>query len=499
MLFLIVPNFITQLDNTEDTFKDKEDDGSDEKEDGDTESGDSVDIHPLPNTKQICPCCRGKTRKFFSRLLTPFITLINGWRIYMKQDIALIGFAMAAIYLTVLGFSGVTAAYFLTQGLRNDLIGLCQGIGAVFGVTGTVIYPFVRRRIGTVRTGLFGIGTQWTILLLCIVSVAVPSERISSQVEGYYSADCSGFLNNTDSTEITVNTSVSFSEPLCLASTAMVTTSNTNDHSVTATRWTPVATSSRLMQINTANLDRMVTSPINTFSIPVPLATLSPMPSTTPVPNHFSSGQQKRRFARDFTMSSSSLLPGPCHRPLNTPPTTPPRVSGISIALIFMILGVVCCRVGLWIFDLSVQQLVQENVKEEERGVVSGVMNVMNSIMDMLHYVLVIAAPRPEHFRILTVISVGMVTLGLVLYAAYVRKVRGHFFHMMDFCRWTMRKIKERRARQGGSILMFAEKKDTSSFKKLVNDEGSEDEECELSKDDIILEHSHNIIMDKPD
>ena len=60
-------------------------------------------------------------------------------------------------------------------------------------------------------------------------------------------------------------------------------------------------------------------------------------------------------------------------------------------------------------------------------------MNVMNSIMDMLHYVLVIAAPRPEHFRILTLISVTVVTLGAVLYAVYLRKVRGHFFHFRDY------------------------------------------------------------------
>ena len=493
-----MPNFITQLDgDNEDTFKDKEDGSGEkedgEKEDGDTESGDtasgdteSVDIHPLPTTKQICPCCRGKTRKFFSHLLTPFTTLIDGWRIYMRQEIALIGFALAAIYLTVLGFSGVTAAYFLTQGLRNDLIGLCQGVGAIFGVMGTLIFPFVRRRIGTVRTGLFGIGTQWTILLLCIVAVAVPSERISSQVEGYYSADCSSFLNNSDPTEMTVNVSVSFSEALCPASAAMVTTSNTNDRSITATRWTPTTTSSRLMQMTTANLDRIKTS-----SIPVPLATPSPMPSTTPIQNHFSSGKQKR-FARDVTMSSSSLPPGPCHRPLTTPPETPPKVFGIGIALILLILGVVCCRVGLWIFDLSVQQLVQEKVKEEERGVVSGVMNVMNSIMDMLHYVLVIAAPRPEHFRILTVISVGMVTLGLLLYAAYVRKVRGHLFHAMDFYRWIKRKVKERRMRGSGSILSFTEKHDRSSFKMLVSDEANDDEECELSKDDIL---EHNLII----
>lgn len=104
-----------------------------------------------------------------------------------------------------------------------------------------------------------------------------------------------------------------------------------------------------------------------------------------------------------------------------------------------MITGVIGARFGLWIFDLSLQQLVQETVAEEYRGVVGGVMNAMNSIMDMLHYVMVIVAPRPEHFTILTLISVGMVTLGALLYAIYLRRVRGHFFHSCNqyyhFCR----------------------------------------------------------------
>ena len=100
--------------------------------------------------------------------------------------------------------------------------------------------------------------------------------------------------------------------------------------------------------------------------------------------------------------------------------------------MVLMLIGVIGARFGLWMFDLTVTQLVQERVVEEERGVVSGVMNAMNSIMDMLHYVLVIIAPRPEDFRYLTFISVGSVSMGVLLYACYVRKMRGHLFHFKD-------------------------------------------------------------------
>ena len=138
-------------------------------------------------------------------------------------------------------------------------------------------------------------------------------------------------------------------------------------------------------------------------------------------------------------VSTTPVLPSGC---LPFPPTSTPSPTGIptedataptvSTAVVLMLIGVIGARFGLWMFDLTVTQLVQERVVEEERGVVSGVMNAMNSIMDMLRYILVIAAPRPEHFRYLTFISVGSVSMGLFLYACFVRKMRGHLFHFKD-------------------------------------------------------------------
>ena len=376
----------------------------------------------------------------------------------MRQEIALIGFAMASLYLTVLGFSGVTAAYFVTQGLRNDIIGVCQGIGAVFGVTGTVIYPFIRRRFGTVRSGLFGITTQWLILLLCIVAIAVPSNRVSSQASSYYAADCRPPVphNNSD-----ISMSVSVSATQCIAASTTIENLPFSPNLMTTTSHSRTLIPSLLM----------------------------PSPSPSSSSNQQNSGELKR-FARDV-ITTSSLPPCPPEAPPTkiTPTSAPSSTGGITIALIFMLLGVICCRVGLWTFDLAVQQLVQEKVKEEERGVVGGVMNAMNSIMDMMHYVLVIAAPRPEHFRILTVISVGMVTLGLILYMAYLRKVRGHIFHVKDCYHWTKRKFRGERGRgRGGSVLLFADENDPTSFvnKEVEGEEEEEEgERAELLEQDI--------------
>ena len=279
--------------------------------------------------------------KYCLKLLNFFCTFKNGWKIYIKQEIALVGFSLASIYLTVLGFSGVTSSYFLTQGLRNDLIGVFQGVGAIFGVIGTILYPFLRKKFGTIRTALFGISTQLLILLFCVASSVVPSNRTSSEATGYYSPDCGNKSEETQSEDM--------------------------------------------------------------------FYTIAPSQMPMPISEN----------STDVSNATSGSL---------------------SVAVSLLLVGVVGCRIGLWTFDLAVQQLIQEKVVEEERGVVGGVMNAMNSLMDMLHYVLVIAAPRPEHFGILTAISVGMVFLGWLLYSIYVRKSRGHFFHFRDFSRYVLRR-----------------------------------------------------------
>lgn len=296
------------------------------------------------------------------KLLSFFSTFKDGWRIYIRQEIALVGFSLASIYLTVLGFSGVTSTYFLTQGLRNDLIGLFQGVGAIFGVSGTILYPLLRRKFGTIRTGLFGISTQLLTLTFCIAAIVVPSSRTSSEAAGYYSADCGNETENMDLLMGTVAPST-----LCM--------------------------------------DTHPISPSQTYDFP----------SVTPVPF----------LPENSTSLSNSTSDG-----------------RRNIALILMLVGIVACRTGLWLFDLAVQQLIQEKVVEEERGVVSGVINAMIAMMDMLHYILVIAAPRPEHFRVLTAISFFMVFVGWLLYSIYVRKSRGHFFHFKDFSNCLFRRKK---------------------------------------------------------
>ncbi|XP_071372218.1 ferroportin [Centroberyx affinis] len=105
----------------------------------------------------------------------------------------------------------------------------------------------------------------------------------------------------------------------------------------------------------------------------------------------------------------------------NVPSDSVPE-SYISIILLF--LGVITARIGLWSFDLTVTQLLQENICESERGVVNGVQSSMNYLMDLLHFIMVISAPQPQHFGILVIISVLFITTGHTMYFLYARKAK---------------------------------------------------------------------------
>ncbi|XP_052004926.1 solute carrier family 40 member 1-like [Xyrauchen texanus] len=94
--------------------------------------------------------------------------------------------------------------------------------------------------------------------------------------------------------------------------------------------------------------------------------------------------------------------------------------SYLSVSLLFA--GVIAARVGLWSFDLTVTQLIQENVIESERGIINGVQNSMNYLLDLLHFIMVILAPNPEAFGLLVIISVSFVAMGHMMYFRFAYK-----------------------------------------------------------------------------
>ena len=95
---------------------------------------------------------------------------------------------------------------------------------------------------------------------------------------------------------------------------------------------------------------------------------------------------------------------------------TPPS-SFLSLSVLMS--GIILARIGLWGFDLTITQLVQENIQQDDRGAFSGVQNSLNHMCEILMFLLVIAFPGIEQFGILVIISSVTVSTCYLMYAIY--------------------------------------------------------------------------------
>ena len=123
----------------------------------------------------------------------------------------------------------------------------------------------------------------------------------------------------------------------------------------------------------------------------------------------------------------------------NTNTTTIDFVSHQYASLILLVTGVVTARFGLWLFDLAVLQIIQENVVESERGVVNGIMSSMNFFNDMLHFLLVVIFPYPSQFGYLALLSFAAIAVAWILYFVYVLRYERGELECRKCCRRTHR------------------------------------------------------------
>lgn len=94
-----------------------------------------------------------------------------------------------------------------------------------------------------------------------------------------------------------------------------------------------------------------------------------------------------------------------------------------------LVVAVAFSRVGLWGFDLSVQNIVQDEVQDDRRGIFSSVEASFQNIFEMLAWALTIIWPNPNSFQWPIVISVAAVYLAGGLFAHFLRCRRGHLLH----------------------------------------------------------------------
>jgi hypothetical protein len=75
--------------------------------------------------------------------------------------------------------------------------------------------------------------------------------------------------------------------------------------------------------------------------------------------------------------------------------------------------------IGLWIADLTVNQLQQERVPENIRGRIGGTQHSLNQFFDMLRYTLIVILPRMSQFGFHICLSVLSVFCASIIYTIW--------------------------------------------------------------------------------
>ena len=323
-----------------------------------------------------------------------------GLKLFFQQRVAFAGIGLSCLYLTVLGFDSITTAYAYSQHVSAAALGMLTGAGALTGIFGTFLFPKFRLKFGLVKTGLISNSIQLFFLMFCVASVWTPGhaghllDRNSNEKTGVikpknvYSLPTKSLMNamNTKtSSNLSGQSIITFiqSSPTVRPRSMFPTLSRSNSSS---------------MFIPSRNIKPSTTIPLS--------------PSTVTFKPTNSSKNDTRKS--DDNKDSNSL---------------------ISLGLLMG--GIVMSRIGLWMTDLVITQLFQENVPEQERGIVSGVQNSFNSIMDVAHFVMVTVAPKPEQFGVLILISVVMVSIGLAFYSRFAWNQRRRLMHLEKLSYWS--------------------------------------------------------------
>ncbi|MCJ1286286.1 hypothetical protein MMC26_005631 [Xylographa opegraphella] len=86
-------------------------------------------------------------------------------------------------------------------------------------------------------------------------------------------------------------------------------------------------------------------------------------------------------------------------------------------------------RLGLWVFDLTTQEITQTGVQSRIRSSFAGIEMAFVSFFELSQWLLAAVVSRPEQFHWLALGSLGAVLCSTCMYACWVRGQRGHLTH----------------------------------------------------------------------
>ena len=88
-------------------------------------------------------------------------------------------------------------------------------------------------------------------------------------------------------------------------------------------------------------------------------------------------------------------------------------VEDYTISMTMLIFGACFSRIGLWVFDISITQLMQEFIPDGIRGVVGGTQEAINSFFQLFSFSLGLVFPNPRQFYIFA--AAGYISIGIAM------------------------------------------------------------------------------------
>jgi iron-regulated transporter 1 len=101
---------------------------------------------------------------------------------YVCHPAFLPSFALALLYLTVLSFSGQLITYLLAQDLNSATVALLRGVAALFELSATWLGPWLHKRIGAVRSGIWFLNAELLFVAIACGILWLPDEHRSKIV-----------------------------------------------------------------------------------------------------------------------------------------------------------------------------------------------------------------------------------------------------------------------------------------------------------------------------
>lgn len=122
------------------------------------------------------------------RVLEEVAHFASSWRDYAKHPVFLLSFSFCSLYMTVLSGGALNMAYLKWRGVASSLLGSSQGAGALAGLVGTLVFPFLHRCIGRLEhVSVLSTWLFWICLLPVLVAFMFLGE---SEVSDYALLGC---------------------------------------------------------------------------------------------------------------------------------------------------------------------------------------------------------------------------------------------------------------------------------------------------------------------